>query len=243
MSWLLVLGAQSSIAKAIAHKFADNGFNIYLAARDLQECRKNAQDLEIRYSVKAQAMSFDALAYDEHQTFYDNLHEKPLVVVCVIGYLGDQEAAESDFIEAKKIIDSNYVGCVSILNIIANDFEGRAAGCIIAVGSVAGDRGRKSNYIYGSAKAAFSAYLSGLRNRLFKAGVHVMTVKPGFVYTRMTEGMDLPGILTARPQEVAEDVFKAWKNNRNIVYTKWFWRYIMMAIKSIPERYFKRMEL
>lgn len=243
MGWLLVLGAKSDIARAITHKFAEKGFNIYLAARDVEECRKDVQDLRIRYSVNAQAVEFDALNYKAHKEFYESLNEKPLGVVCAVGYMGDQKGSEKNFEEAKKVIDTNYTGCMTILNVVANDFEERGEGFIIGISSVAGDRGRKSNYIYGSAKAGFSAYLSGLRNRLFKSNAHVMTVKPGFVKTKMTEGMNLPGLLMAKPEAVAEDIFKAWEKKKDIVYTKWLWRHIMMVIKNIPERVFKRMQL
>ena len=140
-------------------------------------------------------------------------------------------------------MDTNYTGVVSLFNIIANDFEDRRSGFMVGISSVAGDRGRKNNYIYGSAKAALTAYLSGLRNRLYDAQVHVMTVKPGFVATKMTEGMDLPEKLTAQPEEVAEDIYKAQQKNKNVLYTKWMWRWVMMMIKMIPEWKFKGMSL
>jgi len=140
-------------------------------------------------------------------------------------------------------MDTNYTGVVSLFNIIANDFEKRKSGFIVGISSVAGDRGRKSNYIYGSAKAAFTAYLSGLRNRLYDAQVHVLTVKPGFVSTKMTEGMDLPEKLTAQPEEVAEDIYKAQQKGKNVLYTKWIWRWMMLIIRSIPEFQFKKMSI
>ena len=243
MNWLLILGARSDIAKAVAHKFAKNGFNVYLAARNHQELGRDVRDVEIRYHVKAQAVEFDALDYAGHQDFYEDLQEKPLGVVCAVGYLGNQKKAELDFNEADKIIRANYSGCVSILSVIANDLEKRKKGFIIGISSVAGDRGRQSNYYYGSAKAGFSAFLSGLRNRLSRSNVAVITVKPGFVDTKMTEGMDLPPFLTSQPNEAAEDIYRAWEKRKDVVYTKWFWRWIMLAIKSIPEWIFKKMKL
>ena len=155
----------------------------------------------------------------------------------------DQEDAEKDFIKTRLTIDTNYTGAVSILNVVANDFEARSSGFIIGISSVAGDRGRKANYIYGSSKAAFTAYLSGLRNRLCDSGVQVLTVKPGFVYTKMTKSLDLPEKLTAQPKEVAKDIFKAQHSGRNILYTKWMWRYIMLIIRLIPEFVFKKMSI
>ena len=126
---------------------------------------------------------------------------------------------------------------------IASDFEQRKSGFIVGITSVAGDRGRKSNYLYGSAKAALTVYLSGLRNRLYESQVHVMTVKPGFVATKMTEDMDLPEKLTAQPDEVADDIFNSQQKNKNVIYTKWIWRWVMLVIKAIPEWKFKGMSI
>jgi short-subunit dehydrogenase len=130
-----------------------------------------------------------------------------------------------------------------MLNIVANDFEKERRGFIVGVSSVAGDRGRKANYIYGSAKAAFSAYLGGLRNRMFESGVQVLTVKPGFVNTKMTEKLDLPEKLTAQPEDVATDIFKAQQSGRNVIYTKSIWMLVMLIIKHIPEFMFKKMSI
>jgi short-subunit dehydrogenase len=243
MAWLLILGAKSDIAKAVAHRFAREGFDLLLAARDHGDLEPDLKDIYVRYGVRAEALEFDALDYEGHETFYEGIPANPIGVVCVAGYLGDQELAQKDFKEAETILDTNYKGCVSILNIIASDLETRREGFIITVSSVAGDRGRQSNYLYGSAKAGLTAYLSGLRNRLQKSGVQVMTVKPGFVNTAMTEGMGLPSLLTAEPAEVAEDIYRAFQKKKDVLYTKWFWRYIMLIIRNIPERVFKRLKL
>jgi len=243
MPWFLVLGAKSDIARASARRFAGQGFNIYLAGRGHKELEEDAADLAIRYKINAKSLEFDALDFKSHPGFYESITEKPLGVLCAVGHLGDQKKAEGDFEEAQKIMETNYTGCVSILNIIAADLEKRKEGFIIAISSVAGDRGRQSNYMYGSAKAGLSAYLSGLRNRLSPSNVSVLTVKPGFVATRMTRGLDLPKALLASPEQVAEDIFRAWKKGKNIVYTRWYWKFIMAVINNIPERIFKRMKL
>jgi short-subunit dehydrogenase len=155
--------------------------------------------------------------------------------------MSDQLHARTDFNEVQKTIEINYTGAVSILNVVAEDFEQRGSGSIVGISSVAGDRGRQSNYIYGSAKAGFTVYLSGLRNRLAKSGVHVMTVKPGFCRTKMTENMELPAALTASPEQVANAVFQGLEKKRNTVYTLWMWRWIMLVIRHIPEFIFKKM--
>jgi len=243
MKHALILGATSDIAKALAYKFAGEGFNLTLAARNSERLADVVSDLEIRHGIQAQAAEFDALNFAGHAGFYNALPAQPDVAICVFGYLGDQQKAQSDFSEAKQIIDTNYTGAVSILNIIANHFEQRKSGTIIGISSVAGDRGRQSNYMYGSAKAGLSAYLSGLRNRLAKSNVNVITVKPGFVRTKMTAGLPLPAPVTAKPNHVANDVFKAYQKGSHQVYTLWMWRYIMLVIKAIPETIFKRLNL
>ena len=243
MSYVLIIGAKSDIAKALAREYAKHGYDLYLAGRNIGEIEELANDIRIRTQRNVKLVELDVLDYASHQAFYENLEEKPLGVISAVGYLGNQKKAQSDFNEAKKIIDTNYTGLVSLLNIIADDFEKRRTGFIVGISSVAGDRGRKSNYIYGSAKSAFTAYLSGLRNRLYDAQVHVMTVKPGFVVTKMTKNMELPEKLTAQPEEVALDIYNAQQKGKNILYTKWIWKWIMIIIKIIPEWQFKKMNI
>lgn len=241
--YLLVLGASSDIAKAIACEYAKEGYNLYLAGRNIEEIKKDGTDISIQFNIEAKACYFDVLDYNSHQKFYDSLSIKPEGVVCAAGYLGNQEKSQTDFNEARKIIDTNFTGCVSILNVVANDFASRKQGFIIGISSVAGDRGRGSNYTYGSSKAALTAYLSGLRCRLAKLNVHVLTVKPGFVATKMTEGLKLPKRLTAKPEEVAKDIIRAQKSKKDVIYTKWFWEIIMFIIKAIPEKIYKKLKL
>ena len=243
MGYILIIGAKSDIARALARQYAENGYDLYLAARQADSLEPLARDISVRFGRKVRCAELDMLDFDSHQAFYDSLEEKPLGVISAVGYLGDQEKAQSDFVEARTILDTNYTSVVSMLNIIADDFAARRSGFIVGISSVAGDRGRKANYLYGSAKAALTTYLSGLRNRLHDHKVHVLTVKPGFVNTRMTKGMDLPEKLTAEPEEVAKAVFTAQQGNRNELYCRWIWKYIMLIIKSIPEWKYKSMSI
>ncbi|PUZ20127.1 short-chain dehydrogenase [Chitinophaga costaii] len=243
MSTVLILGAGSDIAVAIARKYAQEKYNIQLAARKTEPLVPLQQDLQIRYGITASVFAFDALDTASHEAFYAALPEKPAITICVFGYLGVQEKAQSNWAEASRIIATNYTGAVSILNIVANDYAARKAGTIVGISSVAGERGRQSNYIYGSAKAGFTAYLQGLRNRGFHSGVQVLSVQPGFVYTRMTENLPLPPLLTAQPEQVANAIFKAVKAGKNVIYVKWFWRYIMLLIKNVPEGIFKKLKM
>lgn len=241
MKSVLILGATSDIAQAIAKKYAAEGWGLTLAARNAQELDAIASDLKIRSSAEVRTALFDAVAFDTHPAFYESLEVKPDAVIAVFGYMGDQLLARTDFSEVLNTIQVNFTGMVSILNLVAADFEARGTGAIAAVSSVAGDRGRQSNYIYGSAKAGLTAYLGGLRNRLAPKGVHVMTVKPGFCRTKMTEQLELPSALTAEPDQVAAAVYSGMENQRNVVYTLWMWRWIMLIIKHIPEFIFKKM--
>jgi len=243
MSYVLIIGARSDIAKALARKYAEQGYDLYLGARQAVELEDFANDIKVRTERDVRCVELDILDYASHQDFYNALIDKPLGLITAVGYLGEQQKAQSDFNEAKKIIDTNYTGIVSLLNIIADDFEARKDGFIVGISSVAGDRGRKNNYLYGSAKAALTAYLSGLRNRLYGANVHVLTVKPGFVNTQMTAGIDLPEKLTAQPEEVANDIYQAQNKGKNVLYTKWKWKWVMLIIRNIPEWKFKGMSL
>jgi short-subunit dehydrogenase len=241
---VLILGGNSDIGLAAAHIFAEKeGARITLASRGLEALEKSATDIALRYQVKAHALAFDAMDTASHKAFYEGLPEAPDVVVAAFGYLGKQENAEKDFAEAHKIISTNYNGAVSILEIAAADMERKGRGSILGIASVAGLRGRKSNYFYGSAKAGFIAYLSGLRHRLHHAGAHCATILPGFVATKMTEGMELPAALTAQPEELGQAVYKAWKQKKGVVYSKWMWRWIMLIIRLLPERIFKNTNL
>ena len=231
------------LPKAIAKIFAEKGYGLVLAGRSTEQLDIIAKDLHIRHEVPVNVQAFDANDFASHPEFYESLNEKPLITVCVFGYLGEQGIAQNDWKECEKIINTNYTGAVSILNIIAQDYEQKQEGCIVGISSVAGERGRQSNYVYGSAKAAFTAYLSGLRNRLFKKGVHVVTVKPGFVDTRMTAGLDLPKPITAQPGQVAKDVYNAVIKKKNVIYSLGLWRLIMFIIRSIPEPVFKRLNM
>lgn len=243
MSYVLIIGAKSDIAKETARVYAKNGYDLYLAGRDINSLDGLAKDINIRSNVKVELKELDLTKFETHQDFYNNLEEKPLGVVVVAGYMADQKECENDWNKTLNTINVNYSGVVSILNIATNEMEKERRGFIVGVSSVAGDRGRKANYIYGSAKAAFSAYLSGLRNRLFERGVQVLTVKPGFVNTKMTEGMDLPEKLTAQPEDVANDIFNAQQKGKDVLYTKSIWRFVMLIIKHIPEFMFKKMSI
>lgn len=240
---VLILGAASDMGRAIARRYAEAGRALILAARSPERLEADAADLRLRFKADVRMAAFDALDTAGHAAFLDGLGALPDTVVCVVGLLGDQAESQRDVDAARRVIDTNLTGPASILGETANRMEARGSGTIIGVSSVAGERGRASNYVYGAAKAGLTAFLSGLRNRLSKAGVQVITVKPGFVRTRMTEGMPLPGALTAEPDEVARAVLAAEAKGRDVIYVRPVWRLIMLVIRTLPETVFKRTKL
>ncbi len=242
---VLIVGATSTLARAFAEELAIRGANLILAARNLSEAEKIAADLRIRFGITASAAIFIAENYHDHQDFFKQVVTSNSTIDGVfisIGELGEQAKAQAEFSSAKTIIESNYLGVVSLLTHVANYFEDRKGGFIIVIGSVAGDRGRQSNYIYGSAKSALATFVQGMRNRLAKANVQVMTIKPGFMDSKMTFGKQ-GMFLVASPKTAAKAIYKALQAGELIVYVPCFWTIIMLLIRSVPERIFMRLKL
>ena len=243
MAQALILGGRSDIGLAFAHICAHKGYDICLAARRPERLADDIRDIATRYQVQAQACEFDAENGAGHVAWFSQRDTLPDVVLYAAGYLGDAEQARSDHTELERIMQVNARGAMTILEAAATAMEKRGSGTIIGISSVAGERGRKSNYHYGAAKAALTTFLSGLRNRLSGTGIQVITVKPGFVATRMLGGMQTPAALTATPERCAADIFNAMRAGRDVVYSTWHWRYVMAVIRNIPERLFKKMSI
>ncbi|MCA1549203.1 decaprenylphospho-beta-D-erythro-pentofuranosid-2-ulose 2-reductase [Bradyrhizobium yuanmingense] len=239
---VLVLGGSSDIGRATARAFAKAGYDVGLAGRDVGALEPDAADLRARYDVEVGVHTFDVLDTASFEGFVGGLPALPDVVISIVGLLGVQQQAESDLAQATAIMRSNYEGPALILGLFAEKFLGRGSGTLVGVSSVAGDRGRASNYVYGSAKAGFSAFLSGLRARASRGGVHVVTVKPGFVRTRMTEGMKLIGPLTVEAPVVGAAILRAVESKTDIVYVSGRWRLVMLIIKTLPEAVFKKLK-
>lgn len=242
---LLVIGGSSDIGHATALRYAKAGWNVMLAARDVDAAQRNADDITTRTGAATSVHALDVLQTEQLPGFVAGLPVLPDTVVCVVGELGDQVRAQTDSEHATRIMRTNFEAPSLLLELFAERFDKRGFGTIVGVSSVAGDRGRASNYYYGAAKAGFSQFLSGLRNRMTLAGkVRVVTVKPGFVHTRMTAHLKLPGLLTVLPDRVGDDIFRADVTGpRDIVYVgKRFWL-VMTLICILPERIFKRLRI
>lgn len=244
MQTIVIFGACSAIAQATARLMNVEKPNFVLLDRDEARLKIVADDLKVRGASQVNIIATDLTQTEKHSALWQQIMSlaEPDTVLIAYGTLGDQKAGEKDFSIAAKEILTNFTSTASLLTLIANDFEEKKAGTIVAISSVAGDRGRKSNYIYGSAKGALTILLAGLRNRLAKQGVTVITIKPGFVDTPMTVSFK-KGLLWAQPETIAVGIVSAIKNKKSIVYLPWFWRYIMLIIRSIPEHMFKKMSL
>ncbi len=241
MPTMLILGATSDIARACARLFAREGWDLCLAGRRADALHALAQELAPT-SRRIDCVPFDALAPEQHPALWASIADRIDAVLCAVGLLGDQIEARHDADAADRILRANFTGLVPLLSLAANTFERRGCGLIIGISSVAGDRGRASNYLYGSAKAGFTAFLSGLRARLARRGVHVLTVKPGLVDTPMIACRTLPRLLVASSELVARDIVKAVQRKRAVLYTPWYWRGIMFAVRLLPERLFARLK-
>ena len=241
---MIVLGSTSEVAQAFVEKVLQEGEKfekIYLFTSNKETTERLALHIDVKYLQQSEIIELDLT---REINYFDFDHVNSSLLFCATGYLGEgTEEGLFDNKNTEKIIDINFAKLVPIINYFAHKFENRRSGTIIGLSSVAGDRGRQSNFIYGSAKAAFTAYLSGLRNYLFSKKVHVMTVKPGFMATKMTEGLPLNPKLTATPKQAADCIFKAYKKKKNTIYVLPIWGIIMMIIRNIPEFIFKKLKL
>lgn len=238
-SRVLILGATSGIARAVALEWARRGADLVLAGRDAEELEILASDARIRCGVRVDIVAFEARDFNAHPEFWGKCGEID-GVICALGLMPPQTEMERDFELCRAMIEVNYTACVSILGCVANDFEARKRGFIVVLSSVAGERARKSNYLYSSTKAGISAYSEGLRARLFAANVHVTTVLPGPVDTSMTWGADkLP--LLVPPEKVASDIYRGARRGADVVWSPAPWRLIFGILRVVPGFIWKRL--
>jgi len=235
---ILIIGAKSDIAVAVAHKFASEGYNLQLAARSSLELDAVVSDLKIRYEIDVSAYELDILKYETFSDFIDSLDCLPDIALCGVGILGNQTDDEKSFSNSALVMRTNYEGPSLLLGEIANRFEARGYGSIIGISSVAGVRGRASNYIYGSAKSGFTTFMSGMRNRLYQSNVSVLSILPGFVNTKMTRSLNLPKLLTSQPEDISKITYKYRFHSKELKVSSW--KIIMIVIRLIPEFIFKR---
>jgi len=242
---LLIIGATSAIAEATARKYATMGDLLFLVGRNERKLTDITNDLRIRGAKGVEFFCADLNDIDSHKTIIDAankcLERIDLVLICH-GTLGNQRKCEQSVAATMQEIQTNALSTISLLTLLANIMEVQRSGTLAVISSVAGDRGRKSNYIYGSSKAMVNTFLEGLQHRLHGSGVHLLTIKPGFVDTPMTADFE-KGMLWAQPDDIASGIVKAIEKRQRTVYLPFFWRYIMLVIRCMPSRIFNRLNL
>ncbi|MDG6773950.1 SDR family oxidoreductase [Thiomicrorhabdus sp. ZW0627] len=245
MKNILVIGATSAIAEQTIRLYAKQNTNLYLLGRDEEKLQAIAQDAQIRGAESASFHVLDFNNFDRHPKVLEAAFAKLGTIDLVLiahGSLPNQQACEESVETTLRELNTNAISGIALLTLIANQMEMQGCGTIAVITSVAGDRGRQSNYVYGAAKGMLSIFLQGLRNRLFKKGVHVLDIKPGFVDTPMTAEFK-KGPLWAKPETIAKQIVKAVERRKNTLYTPWFWSIIMLIIRNIPEVVFKKLKL
>jgi short-subunit dehydrogenase len=242
---LLIIGATSAIAEATARLFAADGDRLCLAGRNAERLAAIAGDLRVRGAAQVETVLMDANDFSRHDSAISCASETMGgldTVLIAHGTLPDQKACQASVEATFEAFNTNALSVIALLTLIANRFEQQGSGTIAVISSVAGERGRQSNYVYGAAKGAVSIFMQGLRNRLARTGAKVVTIKPGFVDTPMTAAF-AKSALWATPETVARRIHRAVVKGEDIVYTPWFWRWIMIVIRAVPESIFKRSRL
>ena len=242
---IVIFGATSAVAQSLARLHANSGDSFILVARNSEHLESIAADLRVRGARSVSCIATDLAKTEDHPRLVQELEASSNNIsryYFFYGVLPNQGACEESWENTLEALNTNFLSKVSLLGLLANKVEKERNGTLIVVSSVAGDRGRQSNYVYGTGKGALSIFLQGLRNRLQKAGCSVITIKPGFIDTPMTADFE-KGFLWASPERVAKDIYKAAGKGKDVVYTPWFWQYIMLIIKWIPEPIFKKLSL
>lgn len=244
MGSILIIGATSAIAREAARAFANKNHSLVLLGRNVDKLRETVEDLS-RLGVSIEAHAFDALDFTSYVTTLEPLlvrHRDLDGAILCIGDVGDTARAETDMVELRRILDTNFTACVAVLTLLATTFEARRGGFLCTVTSLAGERGRRGKAFYGAAKAGLDTYMQALRHRLGPAGVRVVTIKPGTVKTAMIESK-AKSLLGVTPEFVGRSMYRAISRGRAVTTVPTFWRPIMMVLKAIPDPLFSRLKL
>jgi len=242
---VFIVGGTSAIAGETAKAYAEAGARLFLTGRNPERLASVADDLRVRGAVQVDTSILDVSDLSRHREVIDAAIARLGgldVALIAHGTLPDQAACQQRVADTVEALQVNFTATIALLTELANHFEGQRGGVIAVITSVAGDRGRQSNYVYGAAKGGVERFLQGLRNRLYRSGVTVLTIKPGFVATPMTAAMR-KNALYASPRRVGRAIYRAIERRRDVIYIPWFWRPLMAAIRTVPERIFKRLHL
>lgn len=233
MKSIQIIGGNSDIAFATAKEFAKENYNIHLVSKNFENLKLKKNIIEQTYKVECKIDELDIENDQDVDDFLNNNNQNSEIVLIAIGYL------DSFNNEYAKIMNINYNSLVKFIEKILNQ---KKLETIIGISSVSGDRGKKENNIYSSSKAAFTNYLDGLRQRLYKDNKYVITIKPGYVDTKMTKDLNLPSMLVSKPDKIAKIIYSSYKKKNSVVYAPAYWKYLMIIYRNIPEFVFKLLE-
>jgi decaprenylphospho-beta-D-erythro-pentofuranosid-2-ulose 2-reductase len=237
VSWLLLIGGNSEIGFATAKIFASNGYNIHLASRNMEQLNLKKETIKKSFNVECEVSNLDLFNLDSIKNFVNQNQINPKVIMIAAGFLENPEKSY------EKIIKINYLNLIEIIeNLILKNLDKNILSSIIGISSIAGEKGKKKNNIYSSSKAGFSNYLDGLRQRLYKENINVITIKPGYVRTKMIKSLNLPKALVSTPEKVGKIIFKSYKKKKAVVYAPYYWKLVMFIYKLVPELIFKYIE-
>ena len=237
MSWLLLIGGNSEIGFATAKIFASNGYNIHLASRNMEQLNLKKETIKKSFNVECEVSNLDLFNLDSIKNFVNQNQINPKVIMIAAGFLENPEKSY------EKIIKINYLNLIEIIeDLILKNLDKNILSSIIGISSIAGEKGKKKNNIYSSSKAGFSNYLDGLRQRLYKENINVITIKPGYVRTKMIKSLNLPKALVSTPEKVGKIIFKSYKKKKAVVYAPYYWKLVMFIYKLVPELIFKYIE-
>ena len=240
---VLILGAKSQLSKSIARKFSDKGFNLVLAGRNISSLTNFSKEIKSKNNINCILQELDILNKNDHDNFFKNIKDVPDIVICVVGLMQKQNSDQELENEIDLVIKTNYLMPVIFIEKIINKSKNsKSEKTIIGISSVAGERGRASNYIYGSSKSGFTEYLSGLRQKFSKTNINIITIKPGYIRTKMTENISGPDFLFSSTESVANLIYQSYTKKKLVVYTS-IWKYIMVIIRIIPEKIFRKLNL
>ncbi len=242
---ILILGSKSEIAINTAYLFAKNGFNVILSCRQSKELKKHCDKIKQKYNIRCYLEELDILDIDQYDNFFKRLPLLPTILLCAVGTMSSINSDLNNNNEnLSNIINTNFTSNIQFIEKFVTSYVNKYSKInfsIISISSVAGERGRAKNYIYGASKSGLTQYLSGLRQKYYNKNLSVITVKPGFVKTQMLKNVETPNLLTITPEKMAMIIFKSFINKKDIVYSP-YWRYIMVIVRLIPEFIFKRLK-
>ena len=238
---ILILGAKSKIAKALASLYAKNGYNLILAGRNIENDLKDfIEQIKNKYNIQIMVKELDILTFSSHEKFYNSIKQKPIGVISFIGLIASQLDNDSTFSNKQLLLNTNFLGVMNIIDIISEDFQNKKSGWITAISSIAAERARGENFIYAASKSALNTFMEGKRIALLPYNVQISTIKLGPVNTPMIKDFKYPQFLISHPSKIAKKIYKIQQTKYSVKYLPSYWKFVMLILKNLPEKLYCR---